>query len=195
MSEKLWFPEKGLDRARSGGVGYHHVLVRKPSVNSVKESIRLASHAAYTRGYAGLSEDANVHAYWNGDLFQHPSALSPTQATLYLLEATVTCNQAISALSMLQLDGITLSTIEKEGVIPVLIVTELSYTRAWKDDEDVGKKIDPDYYDPDGPEKVQAACQALGVAVIRTQQKDLSSTLRRVIPNIYVGEADGLLIP
>ena len=80
------------------------------------------------------------------------------------------------------------------GVLPTLVITEVSHTMRWKDRDQ--KTVDDTFYDPSGPEKVQKLALERGVTVLRTSQDDLAAAVKEVLIELHLGKIPRkLLIP
>lgn len=196
MPEKLWTPTQALDRINEKGLRKHHVLVRKPSIETVKKAIWTGAVAAHQQKAKPLPSPPHLPLMWIGDLRHSEGAYGPDFGTAYILEATRICDHGFNVEDMFEEDGRFLSPKDKAGIFPMLIVTETSYTRRWNPDQVEHKEIDPNFMDLQGPDKIQTLCLDMGVAVLRTTAIELPSKINSVMIDLHLGRKHpSLLIP
>lgn len=187
MIERLWQPERGLERIHEKGVGGHHVLVRKTNIELFRSAIWRGVVAAYQRGKP-LPPPPNLPTIWVGDLRNFEASYGPDFGTAYILEAPIIRNHGFPPEDMFKEDGLNLTEEQKAGVFPLIVVTEASYTRRWDPKASEHKEVDPDFLDPDGPNKIQNICLDMGVAVLRITKEELPTKIQESMRALHLGE-------
>lgn len=192
MQDRLWSPETALKRAEHTHIGGHHMVARKDDVDAIAKATHLAVDKGIQHGKPRPAEPVQVASAWCGGLAMHPTKLNLGWATLYLLQAPRVANLARSAIDTFDEDANNLSRNARRGVLPVVVVTEISSTlRCMRGDN---SKIIPGSYDPSGPDKVQAAALSRGIAVVRTSQEYLGPTITSIMHDLHLGKCPRGLI-
>lgn len=186
----LWTPESALQRMEHTRIGGYHIVVRREEVKAVEEATYAGIKKACDMGK--LAGNPTITGLWPGWLWLYPDELSSSWATIYMLQAPRMCNLPTDALSSFETDAKRLSPTSKRGVLPIMVVTEISHTRRWKNLE--GKVVDTDYFDPHGPDTVKALALEGGVTVLRTTQEALPTMVQKTMIELHTGQTPTCLI-
>lgn len=192
MSES-WQPETALRRADYNHIGGYHIGVRREEVGLFSNAAHAAVRLAVQAGKPLPQNAPNVIGAWPGPLWMFAQELAREWSTLLAFQAPRFSNQPTGAIEAFEIDRERLSRKQKRGVIPILFVTEISYTKRWSDRARL--QVHPDI-DHEGPDKVQALALEKGICVVKTTQDELPTVVPEIMHSVHFGkQAHRLIIP
>lgn len=181
-----WNPERALRRIKHTHVGGYHVTVREADLQVITNGIHAGIAAGITAGKARPENEPQPVGTWLGGLWVWPKEISRNWGTLYALQAPRIGNFAQDAIGAFDNDSDKLTSKDIRGVLPLLIVTEVSHTARCING--YRNQIQTDFYDPSGPDSVQKAALNRGICVLRTSQEALAGDFKRSMEALHKGE-------